>query len=194
MNSFQLHPARRKGEVYHQGPGRYLGENCHIDPGRRHGEPNHEVWNDLVSMRLTYNAKRKFFDTQEADNSADFDNANVENATAMIRAIGDSVAVLKSIVDIMPALERLISLNSGIETKRSDPKTLQHRVSEKLLPKQPLTNNRGWSSDAMVEMHNLCAESRRTPSINRASSNVYDRKDEVPDNVIPPGPRYYKPN
>jgi hypothetical protein len=194
MNSFELHPARRKGEVYHTDPGRYLGENCHLDPGRRHGEPNHEVWKDLISMRLTAAAKRTLFSAQEAENSTYFDNSNAENATAMIRAIGDSVAVLKSIVDIMPALERLISVNSGLEAKRRDPKTIEHQTSEKLPPKRPLTNNNGWSADAMIEMHNMCAESRRKPAGKPTLNEVYEHKDDSTDNVIPPGPRYYKPN
>ena len=195
MNSVQQqHPARRKGEVNCKDPGRYLGDNCHLNPGRRRGEPNHEVWNDLVSMRLTSEAKRKLADTAETLSSANFDAANIENATAMIRAIGDSVAVLKSIVEIMPALERLISVNSGDAAARGTTDTSDQPGLGKLPPKKPLTNTSGWSSDALVEIHNLCAESRRTSSASLASGTVYDSTDDVFEKVIPPRVRYYNPN
>lgn len=187
MYSVEEHPARRKGEINFSDPGRDWGPASHIVPGRRINEPNYQAWHSPVALlarsRAGFDLIRKSHkESLEATPPSD---AYEEMAMAMVKTIGDSVTVLKSIADIMPVLERMLAGRDGEgiheEAHRPDPQTLSdcgHTQSE--------DSTRCWSSDVMVEIHNLCAQNRQSGPAHAKAIRRYGTDPEPENDILPP--------
>lgn len=192
MYSVDTHPSRRKGEKNFSDPGRNWGPASHIVPGRRINEPNYNAWHSPVALLAR---SRSGFDLiqQASKDVSDITpptDAYEEMALAMVKTIGDSVTVLKSIADIMPVIERMLTGRHGEglheEIRQPDKAAApDHGASE--------ARNSGlcWSSDMMVEIHNLCAQNRQCGQAYAKAIRRYDI-DADPGNDILPPLRYYK--
>lgn len=190
MYSVDIHPARRKGELNFSDPGRDWGPASHIVPGRRVNEPNHKAWHSPVALLARSRAGFELFseeDEKPADKSGPSD-AYEEMALAMVKTIGDSVNVLKSIAEIMPVLERMLVARDGEGVHEEGRREVQPRSSES--KSKPGDSALCWSSDMMVEIHNLCAQNRQSGASHPKAVNGYG-SDPEPDNDILPPLRYF---
>ncbi len=193
MYSVDIHPARRKGETNFSDPGRDWGPASHIVPGRRINEPNYQAWHSPVALlarsRSGFNLIQDQAPAAEPQEPAQPSDAYEEMAIAMVKTIGDSVNVLKSIAEIMPVLERMLAARDGEGIHEE-----AHRPERQCSKSEGSPNQSGaglcWSSDMMVEIHNLCAQNRQTCPTHPKAVNGYG-SDPEPDNDILPPLRYF---
>jgi hypothetical protein len=187
MESCDAHPARRKGEMNFSDPGRDWGKAPHIVPGRRVNEPNHKVWNSPVAL---FAQTRSGLGMLEDGPKAGADNRDPkdvyeEMALAMVQTIGNSVSILQSLTGMMPVLERMLAARDGEgiheEGRRVSPATSPNADQEKSDPAGLC-----WSSDMMVEIHNLCAQNRQSCPTDPKTCNHYSTDHEPLNDILPP--------
>lgn len=187
MHSCDTHPARRYGEMNFSDPGRDWGKASHIVPGRRVNEPNHKAWHSPVS--LIVNSAKGFSlvdDAHATPRETDHADSYEEMARAMVKTIGDSVEVLRSIAEAMPTIERIlfdrdreIHHGSGKNQKGAS----SHASKEASMPSDSALC---WSPDMMVEIHNLCAQNRRSAPAHSNAINRYGKDAEPENDILPP--------
>jgi hypothetical protein len=82
---------------------------------------------------------------------------------AMLRVLAESLSVLKSVIEVMPALDEMMKKGDGrdkAQTSTSDLHEATVAASK-------------WTTDDIVQMHNLCVEAyQRTPG--RSSAKGYN--------------------
>ncbi|MAL41011.1 MAG: hypothetical protein CMO04_14130 [Thalassospira sp.] len=191
MNSVDSHPARRKGERNFSDPGRDWGPACHIVPGRRINEPNYKAGNSPVALLAR---SRSNFDliaesSKEIADGPPPSDPYEAMAMAMIRTIGESVSVLKSIADVMPTLDRMLVGRDGEslheEALQDKTGSASDKASEKARA-EGKENALCWSSDMMVEIHNLCAQNRKSGQAHAKAIRRYDIDPEPDNDIFPP--------
>lgn len=154
MMSCAPYPARRKGEANWSGLGRDWGPNSHILPGRRVNEPNHNAWKFLVESDSR--------DGESSDTAIDglFSDYIEEASVAVTQTFEDSFRMLKSVMEMMAFIEGLrVMHHDGAIAPKPD-KGLD-RLSNGKVSNQKDQNlpgeGSGWSSEFMVQLHNMCA-------------------------------------
>ncbi|MBX2830203.1 MAG: hypothetical protein KTR23_03345 [Rhodospirillales bacterium] len=188
MHSCDTHPARRYGEVNFSDPGRDWGKASHIVPGRRKNEPNHKAWHSPVSLVVSSPSGFSLVEEAHATpHEADKPDPYEEMARAMVKTIGDSVDVLKSIAEIMPVLERVLfdrdrEIHPDISDQDHKEKARRKAAEEAMHSDAALT----WSPDMMVELHNLCAQNRKSVPAHLNAINKYGRDAEPENDILPP--------
>lgn len=179
------HPARRKGEANCNGLGRDWGPNSHILPGRRVNEPNHQAWKFLVETETNGD--------EPSDTAIDglFSDYIDEASVAVTRTFEDSFRMLKSVMEMMAFIEglRVRHLDGTISPKAD--KRLDRLSNDKFSNQTDRSSphqRSGWSSELMVQLHNMCANGQ-TPSVDHGKvTKRYGTYLEPDHDILPPKP------
>jgi len=183
MMSCATHPARRKGEVHCRGTGRDWGPNSHILPGRRVNEPNHQAWKYLVETDAD--------DDEPSDAAIDavFSDYIDEASVAVTRTFEDSFRMLKSVMEMMAFIEGLrVRRHDGAIAPTAD-RRLDRLCNEKSSGQNDQTSpyrQSGWSSELMVQLHNMCATGQNPRPDHFNVTERYGTYLEPDHEILPP--------
>jgi hypothetical protein len=183
MMSCVPHPARRKGEANCRGPGRDWGASSHILPGRRVNEPNHQAWQYLV--------ENDTHDTELTESGVDgfFSDYIDEASVAVTRTFEDSFRMLKSVMEMMAFIEGLrVMRHDGAVAPKAD-KRLERLSNDTFANKQDQNSSQdrsGWSSEFMVQLHNMCASGQKTRPDHLNVTECYGTFLEPEHEILPP--------
>ena len=179
------HPARRKGEAHCRGSGRDWGPNSHILPGRRVNEPNHQAWKYLVE-----NDTRDDEPTEAAIEGV-FSDYIDEASVAVTRTFEDSFRMLKSVMEMMAFIEGLRAMRHDGAIAPTADKRLD-RLSNDQFSNQndqsPQQQQSGWSSEFMVQLHNMCANGQKPRPDHFNVTECYGIYLEPDHEILPPEP------
>ncbi|WP_417811076.1 hypothetical protein [Thalassospira alkalitolerans] len=180
MHTYSSHPARRSGEQNFNYIGGHRLHSQRINPARRWGEENYFAWKCFQALGLVSPSD----DDDLADNSET--NFYENQSNTIIKALSDSISIVKSVIEIKPVLEGLI------EASRSKGQFADKSGKDKMgAPEVKASNDTDvddlkWSPEKMIEIHNICTESRLANRVSPNTSKKYkdnvdgDRKPERP--------------
>lgn len=177
------HPARRKGEANCRGLGRDWGPNSHILPGRRVNEPNHQAWKYLVESDTDDHAP------SQAAVDGVFSDYIDEASVAVTRTFEDSFRMLKSVMEMMAFIEGLrVMRHDGAIAAKAD-KRLDRLSNDKFSDQNGQTSpnqQSGWSSELMVQLHNMCAKGQNPRPDHFNVTERYGTYLEPDHEILPP--------
>ncbi|OKH87937.1 hypothetical protein [Thalassospira sp. TSL5-1] len=208
-----MHPARRQGEVNYRGP---YQPQLDISPGRRSGEPNHRAWKKFQVLNLVSGADSPPSDALSQMTAhlsevtgrlparasvADLTSLSGENqsavlsseqAAAMIQALSEGLSSLQNVMEALPDLVKLLRLLAEREMSDSAAKGKKHPYNRRASDREKVPReDREWSIDDAVHIHNLCSETRRTGrSLSQATSRYLNRLRAEEDDILLPGDRF----
>ncbi|WP_417815429.1 hypothetical protein [Thalassospira alkalitolerans] len=188
MHTYSSHPARRSGEQNFNYIGGHRLHSQRINPARRWGEENYFAWKCFQALGLVSPSD----DDDLADNSET--NFYENQSNTIIKALSDSISIVKSVIEIKPVLEGLI------EASRSKGQFADKSAKDKMgAPEVKASNDTDvddlkWSPEKMIEIHNICTESRLANRVSPNTSKKY--KDNVDGDRKPERPvvRWYDPH
>ena len=167
MHTYSSHPARRSGEQNFNYIGGHRLHSQRINPARRWGEENYFAWKCFQALGLVSPSD----DDDLADNSET--NFYENQSNTIIKALSDSISIVKSVIEIKPVLEGLI------EASRSKGQFADKSAKDKMgAPEVKASNDTDvddlkWSPEKMIEIHNICTESRLANRVSPNTSKKY---------------------